>query len=101
MDPQMKKMAFLNQEAAGQAEQWIIQEAKDIIEEEGITAGPAGANNDTEGPDEQNAPGLWDHFDQKIVNSQLATSSASKATVQVQAYNGEDILPRLDNDNEA
>ena len=53
MDPRMKAMTFSNQEAARQAEQWIIQEARDIIEAEATTAGPAGANNDnTEGPDE-------------------------------------------------
>ena len=97
MDPRMKKMAFSNQEAARQAEQWIIQEARDIIETEATTAG---ANNDntkvSQGPDEQNAPGLWDLFDQKVVNSQLARSSSIKATVEVQAYIGEDVLPRLE-----
>ena len=97
MDPRMKKMAFSNQEVARQAEQWIIMEATDIIETEATTAG---ANNDntevSQGPDEQNATGLWGLFDQKVVNSQLARSSAIKATVEVQAYIGEDVLPRLE-----
>ena len=94
MDPRMKKMAFSNQEAARQAEQWIIQEARDTIEAEATTAGTQ--NDNTEGRDEQSAPGLWDLFDQKVVNSQLTRSSASKATVEVQAYIGEDVLPRLE-----
>ena len=54
MYPRMKAMASSNQEAARQAEQWIIQEARDIVEAEATTAGPAGAKNDnTEGPDDQ------------------------------------------------
>ena len=94
IDPRMKKMAFSNQEAARQAEQWIIQEARDTIEAEATTAGTQ--NDNTEGRDEQSAPGLWDLFDQKVVNSQLTRSSASKATVEVHAYIGEDVLPRLE-----
>ena len=96
MDPRMKKMAFSNQEAERQAEQWIIQEARDITEAEASQATTAGAQNDnTEGCDEQNTPGLWDLFDQKVVNSQLTRGSASKATIEVQTYVGEDVFAEI------
>ena len=97
MDPRMKKMAFSNREAARQGEQWIIQEAKDLIAQES-TAGAQVPQNDktAESHGEQNSPGLWDLFDQKVVDSQFTRSSTSKATVEVQTYFGEDVLPRLE-----
>ena len=93
MDPRMKKMAFSNREAARQGEQWIIQEAKDLIAQEATTGAQ---NENTQSHDEQSPPGLWDLFDQKVVDSQFTRSSASKATVEVQTYFGEEVLPRLE-----
>jgi hypothetical protein len=93
MDPRIKKIAFSDRDASWQAEQWIIQDAQDLTQ----AVAPAGPQkDDRQSHDEQNPSGLWDHFE-KVVHSQQTRSSASKAIIlEVKAYLGEDVLPRID-----
>ncbi|XP_028414611.1 zinc finger BED domain-containing protein 4-like [Dendronephthya gigantea] len=97
MDPRLKKMAFSNSEAARQGEQWITQEAKDLIT--AATEFPAeeqDGNMQSCGEVGEPSSGLWEFFDKKVIDSQNARSSTSKATVEVRTYFGEDVLPRLE-----
>ncbi len=93
MDPRMKKIAFSNRESARQGENWIIQETKDLIAQEHT---PEAHDNNAQSHDEQKSPGLWDLFEQKVADSKSTRNHTSKATLEVQAYFGEDVLPRLE-----
>ena len=57
----MMKLAFSNREAAQQAEQWIIEEAKAFIPLESNTKTPQDEGDETS--EVNKPPGLWDLFD--------------------------------------
>ena len=94
LDPRMKKFAFSNREAARQAEQWIIEEAKAFIPLESNTETPQ--DEGYENSEVNKPPGLWDLFDQKVVDCKSTRNVTNKALVEADGYFAEEVLLRAE-----
>ena len=94
LDPRLKKLAFSDREAGHQAENWIIQEAKAFITESNMEETQIDEGHET--PKDNKPPGLWDLFDQKVVDYQSTRNVTDKASVEAKGYLTEEVLPRAE-----